>query len=210
MPISNPIDEPTLLGKYYDTFVNRINGQIVWFQDNYPSTRMVQDVAPYTTPNADNAAFQTGVTSAAGGLPTTATAAAIQTHPDTEYRIDLGGYIINAYVVYNLVLDDAIRYNRIRKTRVKQNISGNQGYVAYDETQVALLTASYARPFDVSDVINQQEFAIGELIQDEDYELLFSQLYAKFVAIRDNVVTFESTICHASCHSSCHGSRGRR
>ena len=210
MPISNPVDEPTLLGKYYETYVNRINDQIVWFQDNFPSQYMVQDVAPYTTPNADQAAFQTGVNDNVGGITSIATQTAIQNDPSTQYRLDLGGFIINAYVVYNLILNDAIRYNSIRLTRVKQTISGNQGYVNYDETQVALLTADYALPFDISSVINQQEFAPGELIQDEDYELLFQQLYDKYFAIRQQVVTFESTICHASCHSSCHGSRGRR
>lgn len=207
MPISNPIDEPTLLSKYYENYVDKINNQIVWFQDNYPSQYMVEQDS---SPNPDNAAFQTSITSAMGGLPTIATTAAIQNHPDTEYRLDLGGYVINAYVVYNLILDDAIRYSRIRKTRVKQNISGDQGYVAYDETEVALLTDTYSRPFDLTGIIDQQEFATGQLIQDEDYELLFSQLYDRFLSIRDDIVVFESTICHASCHSSCHGSRGRR
>ena len=210
MPISNPVDEPTLLSKYYDTYVNRINSQIVWYQDNFPSQHMVKDAAPYTTPNADAAAFQSGIVSNTGGIPTIATTAAIQSDPSTQHRLDLGGFIINAYVVYNLILNDAIRYNKIRLTSVKQTISGNRGYVAYDETQVAILSDTYALPFDISGVIDQQEFAPGELIQDEDYELLFQQLYDKYFAIRQQVVTFESTICHSSCHSSCHGSRGRR
>lgn len=201
MPISNPVDEPTLLGKYYETFVNRINGEIVWFQDNYPSFNLDQD---------GRDAFQSGVLSSSGGIPTTATNAAVQNHPDSEYSLDLGGYIINAYIVYNIILDDAIRYNRIRRTRVRRRISGNQGYVAYNQTQVAILSEDYSLPFNITNVVSQQEFAPGQLIQDEDYEILFAQLYERYTQIRDNIVTFQRTVCHASCHSSCHGSRGRR
>jgi hypothetical protein len=204
MPISNPIDEPTLLGKYYETYVNRINDEIIWFQDNYPSENVVE---------ADAAAFQSGVIGAVGGIDSTVTQAAIQNDPSTQYRLDLGGFVINAYVVYNLILNDAIRYNRIRLTRIKRNLSGDNGVVTvlYDNTQVAILSEAYILPFDISGLINQQEFAPGQLIQDEDYELLFQQLYDRYVGtIRNNQVTFESTICHSSCHSSCHGSRGRR
>ena len=204
MPISNPIDEPTLLGKYYETYVNRINDEIIWFQDNYPSENVVE---------ADAAAFQSGVIGAVGGIASTVTQAAIQNDPSTQYRLDLGGFVINAYVVYNLILNDAIRYNRIRLTRIKRNLSGDNGAVTvlYDNTQVAILSEAYILPFDISGLINQQEFAPGQLTQDQDYELLFQQLYDRYVGtIRNNQVTFESTICHSSCHSSCHGSRGRR
>lgn len=208
MPISNPVDEPTLLGKYYETFVNRIRDEVVWDQGSnpdfgaaYPGFKVVDQVG--------SDAFKSGARpSDLNQL--IATNEAVQNHPDTEFSLDLGGYIINAYVVYNLILDDAIRFNRIRRTRVRRVISGNRGYVAYDQTEVAFLSEDYALPFDVSQVISQQEFAPGQLIQDEDYELLFAQLYGIYTQIRDNLVTFESTVCHASCHSSCHGSRGRR
>lgn len=207
MAISNPIDEPTLLGKYYETYVNRITDQTVWHQNSNPDFGPAKaDVQAVDQVGSD--AFKSEVGEL--GIFTTATEQAIHDDPGTEFSIDLNGYLINAYVVYNLVLNDAIRYNRIRRTRVKRNISGNQGYVAYDQTEIAVLSEDYALPFDVSDVVDQQKFAPGELIRDEDYELLFQQLYDKFLAIRNQTVTFESTICHSSCHSSCHGSRGRR
>ena len=204
MPISNPVDEPTLLGKYYETYVNRINNEIVWYQDNYPSENMVE---------ADAEAFQSGITSDVGGIASTVTQEMIQNDPSTEYRLDLNGFVINAYVVYNLILNDAIRYNRIRLVRIRRTLSGDNGAVTvlYDDMQVAILSEAYILPFDTSGLIDQQEFAPGQLIQDEDYELLFQQLYDRYRStIRDRIVIFESTICHSSCHSSCHGSRGRR
>lgn len=214
MPISNPVDEPTLLGKYYEMYVNRINDEIVWFDANNPSHVPVPEYPGFQVLELDGIlALQSGVTKAMGGIASTVTQATIQNDPSTQYRLDLGGFVINAYVVYNLILNDAIRYNRIRLTRIKRNLSGDNGAVTvlYDNTQVAILSEAYILPFDISGLINQQEFAPGQLIQDEDYELLFQQLYDRYVGtIRNNQVTFESTICHSSCHSSCHGSRGRR
>ena len=47
-------------------------------------------------------------------------------------------------------------------------------------------------------------------LDDAVLEQKFNDLRNQYNSNRNNTVTIDVPVCHASCHSSCHGSRGRR
>lgn len=205
------VDESTILFKYFEKYHNRILREIVWYSWNYPSEHMNQ---------SDTEAFETGLAQGFEPVNKVLTQAIVQSDPGSEYDSDRAGWIIKEEVLYNLILEDALRYNRFRKVNVLHQITGTGTDIngdsigtttVFDETNVSYLTPEYSLP------INPPlpggfsgNFTLSQLVEDDDYEAFYNYLFSGYEAVRDNIVSFTRIECHSSCHSNCHGSRGRR
>jgi hypothetical protein len=206
------VDEFTILFKYFEKYHNRILREVQWYPWNYPSDHLNP---------SDATAFQTGLAQGFQPISTVLDQSVVQNDPGSEYDSERGGWIIKEEVIYNLILEDALRYNRFRKVRVVHQITGTgttqEGVVIppietiYDETEVSYLTEEYSLPLSFPLPIGfRGNFILNQPVEDDDYEEFYDYLYSGYETIRDNVVTFSRVECHSSCHSNCHGSRGRR
>lgn len=125
------------------------------------------------------------------------------------------GALIVASTIYNVLRDETNRYTRIRRLRALLFVTGGggntgsrptPGYV-YDQTAVAHMNSGYAQ--NVGSPANNG-VAAGNLITVSGLEGFFNNLRSAYNNARNNTVTIQINVCHASCHSSCHGARGRR
>jgi hypothetical protein len=64
--------------------------------------------------------------------------------------------------------------------------------------------------FLTSYVVDKAGTQLGSLIGTTQLETFFTNLQTQYTTARDNTVTIQVDVCHASCHSSCHSNRGRR
>ena len=80
------------------------------------------------------------------------------------------------------------------------------GYKGSLDTAKAYFNTTYLQSIGAgaSDVVS------GSIATAAGLETFFDNLRTSYNSARDNTITLQVNVCHASCHSSCHSSRGRR
>jgi hypothetical protein len=138
------------------------------------------------------------------------------------------GTIVAASVIRETLLDETNIYIRIRKMRAILNVTGAGGNtgtrptagVVFDNTAKSYLSQdalNYANqigtPTGANALITAASSYPGttaDTVSVTNLQAYFEYLKDQYIAKRDNTVTLQVDVCHASCHSSCHASRSRR
>ena len=131
--------------------------------------------------------------------------------------VDIGedGTTVTASSIRSTLETETALYTNVRKQRAILNVTGSGGNtgsrptagVIFDQTQVAQLRTSARQALGS---ISSTGVTTGDTIDDTALETYFGRLATEYTSKRNNTVTDQVDVCHASCHSSCHGSRGRR
>jgi hypothetical protein len=133
----------------------------------------------------------------------------------TGANVGTAGNLIDASDIYDVLTAETANYTSIRKIRALLFVEGaggntgtysSAGYVI-DETRKAYMSSSYLQPLATPQNGN---VVTGEITSAGNLESLFANLVNAYANEREDIVTVQVNVCHASCHSSCHGSRGRR
>lgn len=133
----------------------------------------------------------------------------------TGANVGTAGNLIDASDIYDVLVAETNNYTSIRKVRAILNVEGGGGNtgsygsagVLVDETKKAYMNSSYLQTISTP---GDSGVLSGNNITASSLEGLFNNLKDMYNQERDDIVTIQVNICHASCHSSCHGSRGRR
>ena len=133
----------------------------------------------------------------------------------TGADVGTAGNLIDASDIYDVLTAETANYTSIRKIRALlfvEGAGGNTGTQStagfiVDETRKAYMSSSYLQTLPVPQNGN---VVSGEITSAGNLESLFANLVNAYANPRENIVTVQVNVCHASCHSSCHGSRGRR
>jgi hypothetical protein len=187
--LNNPINPQNIVDRFADYVVATANTSIAWGTDAYPFAEWTYGA-------------EFGGTTAG------------KTIGITGPNIDAVANVVNAANIYNTLLTETATYTNIRNLRALLFVDGDggntgsrpsPGYV-YDVTAPAYFNATYLQSISAgsSDVVS------GSTATADGLETFFSNLRDSYNSARDNTVTLQVNVCHASCHSSCHSSRGRR
>lgn len=122
---------------------------------------------------------------------------------------------ITASTIRSTLETETALYTNVRKQRAILNVTGGGGNtgsrptagVIFDQTQVAQMRTGVRQTLAA---IDNTGVTTGDTIDDANLETYFGRLATEYTSKRNNTVTDQVDVCHASCHSSCHGSRGRR
>jgi hypothetical protein len=191
--LTNPIEEGNLASRFADYVAAAANDSIAWGTNAYPAYGFTQErVVP-----ADQFGGSTSGRASAPGSALTA-----------------GTSKITASVITNLFRNETQAYLGIRKLQAILNVTGTGGNtgtrptagIVYDVTAKAYLVDAYQ--LDLGAITGNP--TAGTAVDSSNLETFFSNLQARYVAVRDTTVIYQTDVCHASCHSSCHSSRGRR
>lgn len=133
----------------------------------------------------------------------------------TGANVGTAGNLIDASDIYDVLVAETNNYTSIRKVRAILNVEGGGGNtgsygspgVIVDETKKAYMNSTYLQTISTP---GDAGVLSGNNITASSLEGLFNNLKDMYNQERDDIVTIQVNICHASCHSSCHGSRGRR
>lgn len=133
----------------------------------------------------------------------------------TGANVGTAGNLIDASDIYDVLVAETNNYTSIRKVRAILNVEGGGGNtgsygspgVIVDETKKAYMNSTYLQTISTP---GDAGVLSGNDITASSLEGLFNNLKDMYNQERDDIVTIQVNICHASCHSSCHGSRGRR
>jgi hypothetical protein len=187
--LTNNVNAQNIVNRFNDYVQAAGNAGISWGTDAYPFTEM---------PNIFGGKADTGKNSEINGD-------------------SLGGVgsLIVASTIYRILVAETNRYTKIRKLRALLFVEGGggntgsrptPGYV-YDSTAVAFLNDGY-----LQDIGSPSAGLVdsGQTISTTPLETFFDTLRSSYNTARDQTVTYQVNVCHASCHSSCHGSRSRR
>lgn len=185
-----------IVDRYHDWITNYANGEISWGWGAVPFSEFAQ-----------GGEFGGGT----GG---------ISPYVNGTY-LGLAGDVITASPIYNALYEHTRQYLRIRKVRAVLNVTGGGGNtgsrptagIVYDATAKAHLHGGYQHSIESRYPTGQvPSDGIGTGGETSAYwiEVFFSRLRQRYEGSRDEVIYFQTDVCHASCHSSCHGSRGRR
>jgi hypothetical protein len=134
---------------------------------------------------------------------------------DVLADVGTAGNLIDASDIYDVLTAETANYTSIRKIRALLFVEGSGGNTGtqstagfiVDETRKAYMSSSYLQTLPVPQNGN---VVSGETTSAGNLETLFANLVNAYANPRENIVTVQVNVCHASCHSSCHGSRGRR
>lgn len=131
--------------------------------------------------------------------------------------VDIGedGTTVTASTIRSTLEAETALYTNVRKQRAILNVTGSGGNtgsrptagVIFDQTQVAQLRTGVRQTLGT---ISSTGVTTGDTIDDAALETYFGRLATEYTSKRNNTITDQVDVCHASCHSSCHGSRGRR
>lgn len=122
---------------------------------------------------------------------------------------------ITAQNIYDTLITEVYRYNKIRLMRavlVVDGAGGNTGSrptagVVYDQTAVAYMNDNYRQGVSAG----REDVYAGNLVTAGGLEVMFSNMRNSYNWHRgQSAGSWQTNVCHASCHSSCHSSRGRR
>lgn len=176
----NPIQRQNLIDRFRDWVTFYANSGIVW-GTNAPPNNFIDWNATGRLGGDTN------------GPSDEVNASQIPTNPST------------ASEVVSSLEAGAAKVTNVRRVR-SRIVRDGDGALLFDETNLTHLNTGYRTGLSI--IRNRPAAGVIKAIgTNEDY---FSSLRQSFEQARDNVVTFEDTVCHASCHGSCHGSRGRR
>jgi hypothetical protein len=187
--LNNPINPQNIVDRFADYVVATANASIAWGTNAYPFAEWT-----YGAEFGDTTAGKAiGIS---GG------------------NIDAIGNVINAANIYNTLLTETATYTNIRNLRAILFVDGGGGNtgtrptagVVFDTTAKAHFNTAYRQSIGAgaSDVVS------GSVATGAGLETFFDNLRTSYNSARDNTVTLQVNVCHASCHSNCHGSRGRR
>ena len=191
--LTNPIEEGNLASRFADYVTAAANASIIWGTDVFPAYGYTQErVVPANQFGGSTA----GRASAPGSALTAGTTK------------------ITASIITNLFRNETTAYLGIRKLQARLNVTGGGGNsgtrptagIVYDVTNKAYMASSYQL---LLGTIASEPVA-GASADASDLETFFSNLQARYIAVRDTTVVYTTNVCHASCHNSCHSSRGRR
>ena len=190
--LTNPIEEVNLASRFADYVVASANSTISWGTNAKPSYQGTQ-VVPSNRFG--------GPTSGRAAVPGSA--------------ITAGTSKITASTLTTLFRNETQAYLYIRKLRAKLNVvgaGGNTGTrptagIVYDVTAKAYLSPTYF-PITLGNIAGNP--TSGTPVTVTGLQTYFTNLQARYIAVRDDTKTYTGQVCHASCHSSCHSSRGRR
>lgn len=190
--LTNPIEEGNLASRFADYVAATANGSIAWGTNAYPAYQGTERVVP-----ADQFGGSTSGRASAPGSALTA-----------------GTTRITASVITNIFRNETQAYLGIRNLQAILNVTGGGGNtgtrptagVIYDVTAKSYLSSDYQ--LDLGAITGNP--TAGTLVDSSNLETFFTNLRARYIAVRDTTVTYQTDVCHASCHSSCHSSRGRR
>jgi hypothetical protein len=187
--LNNPINPQNIVDRFADYVVATANSGIAWGTDVYP--------------------FAEWIYGAEFGGTTAGKAIGI-----TGSNVDAVGNVINAANIYNTLLAETATYTNIRNLRAILFVDGGGGNTGsrpeagavFDTTAKAYFNSAYLQSIGAgaSDVVS------GSTATATGLETFFDNLRTSYNSARDNTVTLQINVCHASCHSNCHGSRGRR
>jgi len=131
--------------------------------------------------------------------------------------VDVGedGTTVTASTIRSTLEAETALYTNVRKQRAILNVTGSGGNtgsrptagVIFDNTEVAQLRTGVRQTLGT---ISSTGVTTGDTIDDAALETYFGRLATEYTSKRNNTITDQVDVCHASCHSSCHGSRGRR
>ena len=131
--------------------------------------------------------------------------------------VDIGedGTTVTASSIRSTLETETALYTNVRKQRAILNVTGSGGNtgsrptagVIFDNTEVAQLRTGVRQTLGT---ISSTGVTTGDTIDDAALETYFGRLATEYTSKRNNTITDQVDVCHASCHSSCHGSRGRR
>lgn len=186
--LNNPVNAQNVLDRFVDFVTNTVNSSIVWGTDSKPFPEMPDDT--FAGPIA-------GVSLTAASIGS------------------VGDLIIAATIVNNLVTETAL-YTNIRNLRAILNVTGGGGNtgsrptagVVFDQTSKSNLNSTNYRQ--TLNTIDPSNVLLGQLINTTNLETFYTNCQTEYTTKRDNTVTIQVDVCHASCHSSCHSNRGRR
>lgn len=187
--LNNPINPQNIVDRFADYVVATANSSIAWGTNAFPF--------PEWTYGAEF-----------GG--TTAGKAIGITGPN----IGNVATVINAANIYNTLLTETVAYTNIRNLRAILFVDGGGGNTGsrptpgtvFDTTAKAYFNTAYTQTVGAgsSNVVS------GNVATATGLETYFDNLRTSYNTARENTITLQVNVCHASCHSSCHGSRGRR
>lgn len=187
--LNNPINPQNIVDRFADYVVATANSNIAWGTNAYP--------------------FEEWTYGAEFGGTTGGKAIGIN-----GSNIDAVGNIINAANIYNALLNETYTYTNIRNLRAILFVGGSGGDngsrptpgIVYDVTAKAHFNTAYRLGISAG----ASNVSSGNTATASGLETFFDNLRNSYASARDNTVTLQVNVCHASCHSSCHGSRGRR
>lgn len=207
---NNPIAQ-NIVNRYVDYVTYPANDGILWGTNNNPT---------YGT-------YEIFVDSVFGGSTFNGSTGGIPISINGSSIVGPNGQITAASIV-NTLLNETNRYTLIRTGRVRLIVTGGGGNksaggpianpagVVFDQTAVfyahptAIGPAGTITSSLINSLASQAGLVSGSLITKNTIESFFGLLRAQYLAIRNAVTLYDSSVCHSSCHSSCHGSRTRR
>lgn len=207
--LTNPMSKSNIATRFADFTAASANGSIIWSsgtppQYTDPADQSVHDVIP------------TAKLSGASGLT-----------PGANLSFEASA-LITAQSVINALSIETQRFKSIREVKATLTVTGDGGNrpagpvsgasgVVFDQTKVAHINAGATDPIGgAGDEIPglpagaTYSIATGQKITSANVESFMTALKDAYIAHRDNELSYNTDICHASCHSSCHSSRSRR
>jgi hypothetical protein len=190
--LTNPIEEGNLASRFADYVAATANSSISWGTNAYPAYQGTERVVP-----ADQFGGSTsGRTSVPGSVITAGTSK------------------ITASTLTTLFRNETQAYLGIRNLQAILNVTGPGGNtgtrptagVVYNVSAKSYLSSAYQ--LDLGAITGNP--TAGTAVSSSGLETYFTNLRARYIAVRDTTVVYQTNVCHASCHSSCHSSRGRR
>lgn len=200
------VNSQNIVNRYSDFVTYSANDGILWGTNNNPT---------YGTYEIFADSVFGGST---GGIPISINGSSI---------VGPNGQITAASIV-NTLLNETNRYTLIRTGRVRLIVTGGGGNksaggpianpagVVFDQTAVFYAHPTSVGPAgtitssQINSLASQSGLVSGGLITTNTLEAFFYLLRDQFLAIRNAVTLYDSSVCHSSCHTSCHGSRSRR
>jgi len=191
MALTNPITQQNIVDRFAEYVRDTANAGISWGTNAYPFGEWTHG---YLFGGSN------------GGKGIEINGGSIGTNPAGD---------ITAQNIYDTLIGEVSRYNRIRLMRALLFVDGGggntgsrptAGYV-YDQTLVAHMHSGYDQAVSAGrdDVYASNNITAGGM------EVMFSNMRNSYNWHRSQVAgTWQTNVCHASCHSSCHSSRGRR
>jgi hypothetical protein len=187
--LTNPITPQNLVDRFNDFVTTTANTGIVWGTNTKPFTEM---------PTATYQGTTSGTTASVTGA-----------------SVGTAGNAITAATIRSALETETALYTNIRNQRAILFVTGAGGNngsrptagTVFDQTRVAHLTTANRSALGAVDNAN---VTAGQTVDDFSLEQYFTNLRTTYLARRNDAVTTQINVCHASCHSSCHDSRGRR
>ena len=202
--LTNPINTQNIVDRFADYVVTNANSGIAWGTNN----------APF--PEFSTAFFGGSTSGKSIGI--------------SGSNIGATGTNITASSIYNTLVAETNTYTSIRLLRALLFITGagntadgtgmhtnvrvdlgprvgvGPGYIV-DSTAVAFMNSGYLKNIGSP---SASDVSSGSTATSSGLENFFLNLYNSYISTRNNTVTIQVNVCHASCHTNCHVSRGRR